>query len=370
MSRGLQIHRLGLGEYADGLAWMEALQAARAAGAVPDTLLLLEHPPVLTLGRKGRRTDVLVDLTQLARDGIDIVDTNRGGEVTYHGPGQLVAYPILDLSPDRHDVRRYVHDLEEVMLRVAADFGVIAGRVPGLIGAWLAPDASPASIGPARKLGAIGVHLSRWITSHGFALNVNTDLSAFDWIVACGIRDRGVTSLAQELRELIPMASAVDLAARRFLQACDATELTPSPRRTTVQVPVVRRAASTVEVLALQRTTERGGFWQPVTGRTEEHESPAMAAARELFEETGLRSEVADLGYTHSFLAPDGRPGLTVTDEVTFAARAPAGFVPTLSDEHAAFAWVKPLEARARFPFAGLRRGADLAVRQLGEGTR
>ncbi len=197
VSEPLEVRRLGFVEYADGLRLMEVYRDARAQRRIADTLFLLEHLPVLTLGRKGRTNDVLADSAELERRGIRVFETDRGGEGTYHGPGQVVGYPIVDLSPDRRDVRRYVRDLEETMLRAALDAGVRAGRVSGLNGIWLAPDADPSSPGPARKLGALGVHLSRWVTSHGFALNVNTDLAAFDLIVACGIRDRGVTLAGQ-----------------------------------------------------------------------------------------------------------------------------------------------------------------------------
>jgi lipoyl(octanoyl) transferase len=158
---------------------------SRARNEVPDQLFLLEHPHVLTLGRGANAANVLVSEQALAADGIPVYNTGRGGDVTYHGPGQLVGYPILSLRPDRCDVHRYVRDLETVLIRTAAGFGVRAERVPGLTGVWVGRD----------KLAAIGVRISRWITSHGFALNVTTDVSYFGRIVPCGIVDRGVTSL-------------------------------------------------------------------------------------------------------------------------------------------------------------------------------
>ena len=164
----------------------KALVEERRAGRVPNLLLLLQHPPVITLGVRGSsRSHVTASDTLLASRGIEVRDTGRGGDVTYHGPGQIVGYPILDLRPDRCDVHRYVRDLEEVMIRVCADYGVAAGRISGMSGAWVGPD----------KIGAIGVRISRWITSHGFAFNVNTKLDDFQLIVPCGIADRGVTSL-------------------------------------------------------------------------------------------------------------------------------------------------------------------------------
>jgi lipoyl(octanoyl) transferase len=189
-----------------------ALVTERQAHSVDDLLLLLEHPPVITLGVRGdggRGHIVAGDETLLAR-GIEIVEAGRGGDVTYHGPGQLVAYPIIDLSPDRRDVHRYVRDLEEVLIRVAADFGITAGRVQGLTGVWAGP----------RKLAAIGVRISRWVTSHGFALNVTTDVSAFALIVPCGIADRGVTSLA-ELGVQTDLTTVEDRVVERFAEVFD-----------------------------------------------------------------------------------------------------------------------------------------------------
>jgi lipoyl(octanoyl) transferase len=183
--RGLVVRRLGRIAYAAGLEVQARLVAERQAGQIPDTLLLLEHEPVFTLGRNARPENMLLPAEALRARGFDVYETGRGGDVTYHGPGQGVGYPILDLGPDRRDVHRYVRDLEEVMIRACADYGIVAGRVAGLTGTW---------VGDA-KIGAIGVRIARWVTSHGFALNVSTDLSPFELIVPCGIRGRGVTSL-------------------------------------------------------------------------------------------------------------------------------------------------------------------------------
>jgi lipoyl(octanoyl) transferase len=212
MTRPLEIRRLGLVSYADGVELQQRLVEQRRAGDIPDQLLLLEHAPVITLGVKTRndRSHVLATDESLQNRGVELVESGRGGDVTFHGPGQLVGYPILDLKPDRCDVHRYVRDLEEVLIRVAAAFGVEAARAPGLTGVWAGSD----------KLAAIGVRISRWITSHGFALNVNTDLSQFDLIVPCGITDRGVTSLQRLLRRTVEMplvqAAVIDAFAAVF----------------------------------------------------------------------------------------------------------------------------------------------------------
>ena len=201
------MRRLGLVPYADALALQERLVAERRAGSVPDTLLLLEHPHVITLGTSSSPEHVLVDAEERERRGIELFEAGRGGDVTYHGPGQLVGYPILDLKPDRRDLHRYLRDLEEVLIRAAGSLGVEAGRAPGLTGVWTATG----------KLAAIGVRVSSgWITSHGFALNVCNDLSFFGAIVPCGIRDRDVTSLSRELGREISVRDASEAVVEAF----------------------------------------------------------------------------------------------------------------------------------------------------------
>ena len=191
VGRTIEVRRLGLVPYSEALALQRALVEDRRAGRVGDLLLLVEHPHVLTLGVRGDggRSHILASPDALTARGIQVHETGRGGDITYHGPGQIVGYPIIDLKPDRCDVHRYVRDLEEVMIRTAADFGVPASRVEGLTGVWVGDE----------KLAAIGVRIARWITSHGFALNVTTDLDYFGLIVPCGIADRGVTSLQRQL---------------------------------------------------------------------------------------------------------------------------------------------------------------------------
>jgi lipoyl(octanoyl) transferase len=227
-TRELAVRRLGTLAYADGLALQQSLVEERRADRIPDTLLLLQHPHVLTLGvkRDAARSHVVASPELLEARGVDVFEAGRGGDITYHGPGQLVAYPVLDLRPDRQDVHRYVRDLEEVMIRVCADYGLTAGRIAGLSGTW---------IGDA-KVGAVGIRISRWITSHGIALNVTTDLSYFDLIVPCGIADKSVTSLARELGRDVAMSEVEDRFAARFAEVFDRTaELKFGP--TTVAAP-------------------------------------------------------------------------------------------------------------------------------------
>jgi lipoyl(octanoyl) transferase len=212
---------LGLVEY--GAAWelQQRVAAARKAGAIPDVLLLCEHPHVITLGRSGKIANLLAPSEMLRRMGVSFFETNRGGDITYHGPGQLVGYPILNLAEIRRDVAWYVRSLEEAMIRATAGFGISSKRVPGCTGVWVDVAAGSAGeevkeikeveeVKDEEKLAAIGVHLSRWVTSHGFAYNVSTDLRYFDLIVPCGIAGKRATSLEKllgrrvEMKEIAP----------------------------------------------------------------------------------------------------------------------------------------------------------------------
>jgi lipoyl(octanoyl) transferase len=213
MPRTLHIERLGRIRYGDAMAKMEARAAERLAGDAPDTVFLLEHEPVITLGRRADVANILRNPEQLAAQGVEVHETGRGGDVTYHGPGQIVAYPVLDLRPDREDVRRYVTDLEEVMIRTVAHYGLGASRVDKLNGTW---------VDGTRKVGAVGVRIARWITTHGLALNVNTDLDAFQLIVPCGLRDKAVTSIARERGAPVPLDEAMGVMARVFGEVFDA----------------------------------------------------------------------------------------------------------------------------------------------------
>src|SRR4029077_2127653 len=205
-----EVRRLGLVPYAEALTLQKQLVEERRHGRIGDVLLLVEHPHVLTLGVKGDggRSHILADEATLTSRGVEVYETGRGGDITYHGPGQVVGYPIIDLKPDRCDVHRYVRDLEEVLIRVAADYGIQAGRLSGLTGVWVGGE----------KLAAIGVRIARWITSHGFALNVTTDLDFFKLIVPCGISDRGVTSLAALLGRPLELRAVEDQVVDHFAE--------------------------------------------------------------------------------------------------------------------------------------------------------
>jgi lipoyl(octanoyl) transferase len=345
--RALQLHQLGRVEYQDGLTMMR-LAADAVRGATPpgtDHLFLLEHPPVLTFGRSADRANLIAAPAWLEQQGFELHQTDRGGDVTYHGPGQVVGYPVIDLTA-RPDVRRYVAALEEAMLRTCADHGVEAERHGEHRGAWVG----------TRKIGAVGVHLARWITSHGFAFNLAPELGHFQAIVPCGIADPGQATPPSQLVERQLAAHLATALERRL-------EPGPEPLRTVSVVPV----AADGRVLLLKRAPERGGFWQPVTGRMEPGEASIEAARRELREETGADVAVAPLGYRHGFAydpATLGRPTGPVRGviEEAFVARLPPGFEPRLSAEHVE-ACFQPAEVAARIPrFAGLRRAIRLAT--------
>ncbi len=169
--------------YAEALALQKETVRRRVAKEIPDTLILVEHPPVITMGKMAKQEHIVG-----RRDDVEVVTTSRGGDVTYHGPGQIVGYPIVDLTAINLDLKKYLEGLEEVMIRSVAPYGIQAGRTPGMTGAWVGD----------RKIGAIGVRVEKWVTSHGFALNATTDLGGFDLIIPCGLQGKGVTSIARE----------------------------------------------------------------------------------------------------------------------------------------------------------------------------
>lgn len=202
--RKLLVQRLGLTDYQSGLALQKEIEQNVKLGTQPDTLLLLEHPHTLTIGRRGDNSAVLLDDEALKAKNVTVFETNRGGKVTYHGLGQLVGYPIVKLSPDREDVHRYMRDLEEVLIRTMADLGIEAFRIEGLTGVYTARG----------KIAAIGVHIARWVTTHGFALNVNTDLSYFNFIIAC--EGEPVTSMEQLLGSETQLSEVEDRIVANF----------------------------------------------------------------------------------------------------------------------------------------------------------
>jgi len=204
---------MGLIDYAAALTVQKETERLVKSGEQPDTLLLLEHPHTLTIGRRGEASAVLLNETELEARGVTLFETNRGGKVTYHGLGQIVGYPIINLSPDREDVHRYVRDLEEVILRTVSDFGIDAFRIEGLTGVHTSRG----------KVAAIGVHIARWVTTHGFALNVNTDLSYFDLIIAC--EGEPVTSMDELVDDRLELSAVEDRLIVNFAEVFSMTSI-------------------------------------------------------------------------------------------------------------------------------------------------
>jgi lipoyl(octanoyl) transferase len=211
MKRVCEVRWLGLTTYRDGLRLQERAVERLRGEEGNEQLLLLEHPHVFTLGRGADATNILADEKQLAAHRIEVHETGRGGDVTYHGPGQLVGYPIINLKPDRCDVHRYVRDIEEVLIRTVGEYGVRGERISGLTGVWVGDE----------KVAALGVRIARWVTSHGFALNVNTDLDYFRMIVPCGISDKGVTSLQRLTGRPLDVREVARVASRHFAEVFD-----------------------------------------------------------------------------------------------------------------------------------------------------
>ena len=210
MSRGAYVMQLGLVPYAEALELQRALAGAVSQGAIPDTVLFLEHPPVITLGRRTEPGELHVPPDA----DVEICETDRGGKSTYHAPGQLVCYPILDLERHGQDVKKYCRDLEEALIRTMQPLGIAATRIEGLTGIWLER--------PPRKIASIGVHISKWITTHGYALNVDLDLTPFTrWITACGLEDASFTTIARELGRPVSVDEVRPFAAAAFAEVLD-----------------------------------------------------------------------------------------------------------------------------------------------------
>ncbi len=320
-----QLHRV---TYENGMRMQETLVALRQADEIPDQLLLLEHPPVITMGRSGSMANVLATDEAMTGAGVRFFETTRGGDVTYHGPGQLVGYPIVHLGEGRRDVRKYVTAIEEVLIRTAADFGVTAARWEGRRGVWVGRE----------KIAAIGVRIARWVTSHGFALNVSPNLDHFDLITPCGISEGSVTSLERLTGASISMEVVRAVVVRHFAEVFQ-RDLAPRPH----DIPIVKVVVHDGErILLLQRSPSDGGFWQPITGAIEADETPDQAARRELFEEIGVEAVPVDSGLRQSFMI-DGReasePLHPFVDERTFHVELPENASISLSEEHVQYGW-------------------------------
>jgi len=286
--RPCELHQLHLVTYENGLKLQQKLVEMRQRDELPDQFLLLEHPPVITLGRGGDTNNLLASDEALRAERVRFFETERGGDITYHGPGQLVGYPILHLGEGKRDVRKYVTNLEEVLIRTVAEYGITAERIEGRRGIWVGNE----------KIAAIGVRIARWVTSHGFALNVTTNLGHFRFITPCGLQGTGVTSIARQTGRDVSLDEVREIVAAKFAEIFD-RELIPRPESIRLIKVLVH---DDHRVLLLHRRPERGNFWQPITGSIEEGETAFEAARREVLEETGTPGDPEAMGFTQSFM--------------------------------------------------------------------
>ena len=371
--RPAQLRRFGRVFYPAGLRMQKALAEYVGEEGRPDQLVILEHDPVFTLGRNATPADVHMSEDFLQAQGLSVHHTDRGGEVTCHGPGQIVIYPICNLRGGREDVGRLVRGLEEAMIRTAAEFGVLADRLKGAPGVWVAT-AEYRKGGGLEKLGAIGLHLSQWISTHGIAFNVRPNLDHFKWITPCGFTDKGVCSLASLLGEGAPTWDEAADRLQHHLIDLLALELQPAraPSRS-VSALTWRRSAQGPEILMMLRVPTHGFWWQSVTGMMEADETTEETAHRELMEETGLTGTLRPLHLSHSFWVdpaivrfPDAEPRFNT--ETCFSMEvAPDAQVQLEPSEHSEYLWCGLDEAYERMKWEGskaalllLRKALDL----------
>lgn len=370
--RPAQLRRFGRVFYPAGLRMQKALAEYVNEAGRPDQLVILEHDPVFTLGRNATPADIHMSDDFLKAQGVSVHRTDRGGEVTYHGPGQIVAYPICNLRGGREDVGRLVRGLEEAMIRTAKDFGIIADRLQGAPGIWVEA-AKYRKGGGLEKLGAIGLHLSRWISTHGIAFNVRPNLDHFKWITPCGFTDKGVCSLHSLLGDAAPSWQEAADRLQAHLIDCLALDLQPvrEPSRS-VSALTWRHGASEPEILMMLRVPEHGHWWQSVTGMMEPGEQPEQTAHREVREETGLAGQLRPLDLAHSFWVdpaivrfPDAEPRFNTETcfSMEVAADAPVSLEPS---EHSEFLWCGLDEAQERMKWEGSKAAVALLRRHLG----
>jgi lipoyl(octanoyl) transferase len=360
MTRRCDVRRLQLVTYENGMAMQESLAKLRQSDAIDDQFLLLQHPPVITLGRGGKLENLLASEAMLRDSGVRFYETTRGGDITYHGPGQIVGYPIIHLGEGRRDVRKYVSNVEEVVIRTLGDFGIEATRWEGNRGVWVGRE----------KVAAIGVRIARWVTSHGFALNVDPNLEHFRLITPCGLHGTGVTSISRLLGRRVSIDEVLPSIERHFAEVFD-RELVA--KEADLDVAEVLAIDERDRLLLLHRSAKAGDFWQPVTGRVERVESRAEAAARELREETGLTpSTLEPLDLVHSFLVgaeflPEGS-GPMFADEESFLARVSSDTEPLLDpEEHDAWGWFTFAEAYEKIRWSDDREAVERAERRIKE---
>jgi len=350
--RRCELHRLHLITYENALKLQQKLVEMRQRGDIDDQFLLLEHPPVITLGRGGDTGNLLATPDALTAQRVRFFATERGGDITYHGPGQLVGYPIIHLGEGNRDVRKYVTNLEEVLIRTVADYGITATRVEGRRGIWVGND----------KIAAIGVRIAKWVTSHGFALNVTTNLEHFRLITPCGLQGTGVTSIEKMTGRRAPLAEVREIAATHFAEVFQRDLF---PRAETIKLIKVLVHDDGKRVLLLHRRPERGNFWQPITGSIESGEQPFDAAQRELHEETGNGAVPQSMNLTQSFMIESQFlaarfPLPIIASEVAYTARLDSRLPIRMdAEEHDEYGWFTFAEAYARIKWSDDREALE-----------
>ncbi len=349
--RRCEIHRLHLVTYENGLKLQQKLVEMRQQDEIADQFLLLEHPPVITLGRGGNAANLLATPEALGHERVRFFETTRGGDITYHGPGQLVGYPIIHLGEGNRDVRKYVTNLEEVLIRTVADYGITATRVEGRRGIWVGNE----------KIAAIGVRIARWVTSHGFALNVSTNLNHFRLITPCGLQGTGVTSIEKLTGRTIPLAEVREKLQQHF---ADVFHRELVDRAETIRLIKIL-VHDDDRVLLLHRRPERGNFWQPITGSIEAGESPLDAALRELHEETGNGGVPEGMDLKQSFMIESQFlaarfPPPIIASEVTYTARLDSALPIRMdAEEHDEHGWFTFAEAYERIKWSDDREALE-----------
>ncbi|MDR2698046.1 MAG: lipoyl(octanoyl) transferase LipB [Holophagales bacterium] len=341
-----QFRHFGRVLYGAGLLMQRGLADYVRDGDCPDQILLLEHNPVFTLGRSATRSDVHVSDEFLTKNGVELHRTDRGGQVTYHGPGQIVVYPICNLRGGRQDVGRLVRGLEQAMINASKDFGVTADRLEGYPGIWVK------TAHGLEKLGAVGIHLKRWVSTHGIAFNIDPCMSHFQWITPCGITDKGVCSLRTLLGNECPTWNEVGTSLAFHLSEILALNPVPVAEPSqSISVTVWRRGNSGLEILMLLRCLSEGRWWSNVTEMIEPGETPEIAAHREVLEETGLSGNLAAMDFQHSFWLEPTICGVCGDEpqfntEICFHMEVPADSQASLiTNEHNEYRWCAPSEA-------------------------
>lgn len=353
-----EVRNLETVAYENGMAMQERLVERRKAEQISDQLLLLEHPSVITRGKSGSLDHLHADAELLRSRGVRYYETTRGGDVTWHGPGQIVGYPIVHLGEGNRDVRKYVEKLETVLVRALARYGIEAEGSAQNRGVWVGDE----------KIAAIGVRMSRWVTSHGFALNVDPEFTGFELITPCGIEDKGVTSMARLLGTPPDPGEVRNLLVEEFAAVFD-REITHKEHDLEIVKVVV---TSRDQILLLERRPDKAGFWQPVTGRLEAGESFEEAARRELAEETGIQASSAleRLDLVQSFVID---PEYLGSDEIVFVRehlyRLELDSRPEVTvspEEHRGFEWLTVSQALERIRWADDREAIETVAETAG----